>query len=118
MKEKTKNLARIAAAAVLALAALVPALAGDEPKVVQLTGYITDEWCGAKNANPEGAGCARDCARKGSELAIVSDGKMYRLSAKDKALEHLGHKVVVTGTLDAEGKVVQVRTIEKAKDKA
>ena len=34
----------------LALLAALLALAGDDAKDVKLTGYITDQWCGAKNA--------------------------------------------------------------------
>jgi hypothetical protein len=117
-----RSLASWMVISVLLLAGPISSRAGDAAKdagkEVRLTGYITDEWCGAKNANPEGAGCARDCAKKGSELAIYSDGKLYRLSAKDKALEYLGVRVVVTGTLDAEGKAVEVRSIEKAKEQA
>ena len=104
----------IAVALVAALTA--PAIAGDEAKQVELTGYITDEWCGAANANSRGAGCARDCAEKGSELAIYAEGKMYRLSNKKLALQHLGYEVVVRGTVDEEG-VVKVQTIEKADKK-
>lgn len=104
--------------AAFALAAFAPALAGDEAKKeVQLTGYITDEWCGKANANAQGAGCAKACAKKGSDLAVFADGKMYKLSNKEMALEHLGYEVVVTGTLDESG-TVQVASIAKAKKDA
>jgi len=107
--------------AVLTVAAMTAprVVAGEDAgPEVRLTGYITDEWCGANNANAKGADCARDCAKKGSELAIFADGKLYRLSNKNLALEHLGYRVVVTGTLDATSKIVHVRSIEKAKEQA
>lgn len=116
MKEFASCVAVLALALVVCVA--VPGARAEEAKLVHLTGYITDEWCGAKNANPGGADCARDCAKKGSELAIFSDGKLYRLSDKERSLEFLGSKVIVTGTLDAEDKKVNVRSIEKAKDQA
>ncbi len=103
----------------LALGGFAAVLAGEgegTKKEVKLTGYITDEWCGAKNAGAEGADCARDCAKKGSKLAIFSDGKLYILSDKEAALANLGYKVIVTGTLDDAG-VVQVSSIEKAEEK-
>ncbi len=105
----------LALAAILALAIAVPVAAGE--KEVKLTGYITDEYCGAKNANADGAGCAKACANKGSEMAIYADGKMYRLSDKKTALEHLGYEVVVTGTIQEDGSV-KVATIAKAEKKA
>ncbi len=112
-----KSMTRLVLAVLLASAAFGVALAAEEPKEIQLTGYITDEYCGAKNANPKGADCARDCAKKGSKMAIFSEGKIYLLSDKEAALAHLGYKVVVSGTL-GEGGVVQVRSIEKAKGEA
>jgi hypothetical protein len=102
----------------LALGAFTAVLAGDDvAKKVELTGYITDEWCGAKNANADGVACARACAEKGSKMAVFSDGKLYVLSDKKAALDNLGVKVVVTGTLDEEG-VVQVEAIEKVEDES
>lgn len=107
----------LALAALLAAAVCLPVLAGQAGKEVTLTGFITDEACGAKNANAEGAACARSCAEKGSALAIYADGKLYRLSDKQAALAHLGYKVVVTGTLTDDGAAVQVKSIEKAPEK-
>jgi hypothetical protein len=119
MKETiVKKLISLAAVAVFALAFAAPTLAGDASKEVKLTGYITDEWCGAKNANAEGVGCAKACAKKGSDMAIYSDGKLYKLSDKEAALKHLGVKVQVTGTLNEEGTTVQVTSIEQVKEKA
>lgn len=104
----------------LALGGFTAVLAGEgegAKKEVKLTGYITDEWCGAKNASADGVDCARDCAKKGSKMAIFSDGKLYILSDKDAALAHLGYEVIVKGTVDDAG-VVQVSSIEKAEKKA
>jgi hypothetical protein len=113
-----KKLLGAAALAVLSMVLVLPALAGEgaAAKDVTLSGYITDEWCGAKNANAEGSGCAAACAKKGANLAILSDGKMYILSNKELALSNLGHKVEVKGTLSEDGKTVNVKSIEKAKE--
>ena len=104
----------ILAVAALALAMPLGVLAGDAGKNVELTGYITDMWCGKANANAEGAGCIKACAKKGSDLAIFSEGKLYKLTDKDAALEHVGYEVVVTGTLHEDGSIT-ARTIKKAK---
>jgi hypothetical protein len=103
-------------AVVLALAA--PAVAG-EPAAQPTTmkGWITDSFCGAKNANAEGAQCARDCYKKGAKLELVADGKTYQISDQKAAFDHVGHEVVVTGTLDKD--TIKVDKIEAAKkDKA
>ena len=80
-------------------------------------GWITDSFCGAKNANAAGATCARDCYKKGAKLELVADGKTYQLSDQKAAFEHIGHEVVITGTIDKD--TIKVDKIEPAtKDKA
>ncbi len=102
----------------LVLAFAAPALAGDaaaQPTTVK--GWISDSYCGAKNANAEGATCARDCYKKGAKLELYADGKTYQISDQKTAFEHVGHEVVVTGTLDKD--MIKVEKIEAAKkDKA
>ena len=95
----------------------IPALAGDSAKSVELTGYITDVWCGKANANAEGAGCAKSCAKKGSDLAIYANGKLYTLDDKETALEHLGSEVVIKGTLTSKDHV-KIVSITKAEPKS
>lgn len=109
----------VALALMISLALLVsfPALAGEDGKQVKLTGWITDEWCGAKNANAEGKQCALDCAKKGSALVLYSDGKTYKLSDQKAALEHVGVEVTVSGSLAEDG-TVKVTAIEETKKKA
>lgn len=101
----------LAAVLGLALAVALPVAAGDA-ETVELTGWITDEWCGVKNANAEGAGCAK----KGAALVLATAGKLYKLSDKELALEHVGHKVTVKGTLTED--TLNVSSIEKAKEDA
>jgi hypothetical protein len=106
----------------LALAATGMAIAADTtagtaaaPTSVQ--GWITDSFCGAKNANEAGATCARDCYKKGAKLELVADGKTYQISDQKAAFEHIGHEVVITGTLDND--TIKVEKIQAAKkDKA
>ena len=82
-----------------------------------MKGWIVDSFCGAKNANAEGQGCAKDCFKKGAKLELVADGKTYQISDQKAASEHLGHEVVITGTLDKD--TIKVDKIEAAKkDKA
>src|SRR5262245_31059545 len=90
----------ISVSPVLALALLsAAALAGDAAQPTVLTGWITDSYCGAKNANSDGQQCAKDCFGKGAKLELLADGRTYQISDQ-KAAAHLGHEVVVTGTVD------------------
>lgn len=109
--------------AVAILVAAIPTIAGDaEAKAgqeVQLTGYFTDEWCGAANANEKGAGCAKACAKKGSAMAILADGKMYKVNDEDKqtAVDNVGQEVVVNGTILEDG-TLKIGKVEKAEAKS
>jgi hypothetical protein len=108
--------------AVLALAALLvaltlPVLAGEPGKEVKLTGWITDEWCGSKNANADGKSCALSCAKKGAALVLYSEGKSYKLSDQKAAADNVGAEVEVTGTLASDG-TIQVSGIASARKDA
>jgi hypothetical protein len=115
-ESQVKRTLSILAVLALFVAVTAPALAEGEANEVALTGWISDEWCGAKNANKNGADCARNCAKKGAALVLFTDGEMYKLSDKELALEHVGHKVLVTGTLA--GDTIEVAKIEEVKEKA
>jgi hypothetical protein len=110
-----KRLATLASMIALVVALVTPALAGDAGSTT-LTGWITDSYCGANNANAAGAQCIRDCAAKGAKLVLVAGGKTYNLSDQKLALEHVGHEVAVTGTLDKDGNVA-VAKIESVDSK-
>ena len=111
-----KKLVAIVVMLLVGCSLTAPVLAGDEGKQVELTGWLADQWCGANNANdkPASIACAKSCAEKGSAMVLVADGKTYELSDKELALEHLGHEVVVKGTLAPDGKI-EVASIEPAK---
>ena len=101
----------------LVLAVTLPVLAGDAEKAVKLTGWISDEWCGAKNANADGKACALSCAKKGAALVLYVDGKPYGLSDQKAAADHVGVEVVVTGTLAQDGTIRVTGIEENRKDK-
>jgi len=113
-----KRLISLGSVIALVLAMTAAAFAADAaapPTAVK--GWITDSFCGAKNANEAGATCARDCYKKGAKLELVADGKTYQISDQKAAFEHIGHEVVITGTLDKD--TIKVDKIEAAKkDKA
>ncbi len=113
-----KRLMSIGTVLALVLMLAAPVFAGDAAaQPTTMKGWITDSFCGAKNANAEGAQCAKDCYKKGAKLELVADGKTYQISDQKAAFDHVGHEVVVTGTLDKD--TIKVDKIEAAKkDKA
>jgi sugar/nucleoside kinase (ribokinase family) len=79
------------------------------------TGWISDDMCGAKNAEGS-AECASKCVKEhGAKYVFVNDGdkKVYAIDAQDKVAPHAGHHVVVRGTVD--GSALKLTSIEMAK---
>ena len=112
-----KKLAAIAGVLALIMVGTF-AYAGDAAKTENATtwtGWITDEACGAKNANAEGKACALKCHEKGSKLVLYTDSekKIMGLDNQDEAVKHVGHPVVVTGTM--EDGTIKVSKIEEKK---
>jgi hypothetical protein len=112
-----KRLMSLGSVLALVLAMTVAAFAADAAdQPTSMTGWITDSYCGAKNANAAGASCAKECYKKGAKLELVADGKTYQISDQKAAAEHIGHEVVITGTLDQDTiKVQQIETAKKEK---
>jgi hypothetical protein len=110
-----KSILRAAGTLALAAFAGTLALAGEAAKVT-VNGWITDSYCGAKNASAEGKVCALKCVEKGAKLVLVSsaDKKTFALDNQEKAKEHVGVEVKVTGTLDKASQSIKVESIEPA----
>jgi hypothetical protein len=82
-------------------------------------GSVTDDMCGAEHMM-EGMNdkeCADECVKMGAVYALfVPDDKKTYLADDPKKLEpYAGENVVVKGTVSADGKSIQVSSIEKAK---
>ncbi|SRR5581483_6282976 len=81
----------------------------------ELTGYIADANCaakqGAKAASEGHAGCAAGCIKKGAKAVLLTeDGKVYKIADQDKVVEHAGHKVTIDGKL--EGDTIHVNSVK------
>ncbi|HEV8700333.1 MAG TPA: hypothetical protein VGV60_03565 [Candidatus Polarisedimenticolia bacterium] len=117
--------------AVLALVALPAAFACDKDKNVNaqaagsdqsgptrevaLTGYLTDSYCGAANANAQGKSCALECVKKGAKVQLYANEKLYTLDQSKVADGHIGVPVRVKGTLDEGTGTIKVASIEVVK---
>ena len=93
--------------ALTVIALFLPALAAAD----SWTGWITDDHCGAKGAKADHATCAKKCLDQGGKLVFFNnaDQKLYNLDNQKLAEEHLGHEVVVKGSV--EGDSIKVDSI-------
>ena len=77
----------------------------------EFTGYVIDETCASKPAMKGNEACARKCIKGGSPAVLLSsDAKVYKLDDQAQAVEHAGHKVKISGTLD--GDTIKVESIK------
>jgi hypothetical protein len=83
----------------------------------EFQGYVTDDMCAAEHMM-EGMNdkeCADECVKMGAAYALFvpDDAKMYLADDPKKLEPHAGENVVVTGTVSADGKSIQVTSIRK-----
>jgi hypothetical protein len=82
------------------------------------TGVITDKMCGASHAamkvTPD-AKCVRDCAKAGSQYALLEGKNLYTLSHAKAPDTYAGQRVRVSGTLDEKTRTIQVESIAAVK---
>jgi hypothetical protein len=81
-----------------------PLLPSPVAAAVNLTGMITDSYCGARHrrgSQQSSAECARACVRKGASYVLVDGDRRYQLTGQGEALDKLaGQRANVTGTLE------------------
>jgi hypothetical protein len=100
---------------------LAVAVLASVPGKQTFTGVITDDNC--PNANhsrmqmgPTDAECAMACIDAHGAMYGLYDGKnFYTLSDQKTPQKFAGRRVVVTGTLDAKTRTIQVTSIAAAK---
>ena len=82
-----------------------------------MSGTISDANCGAKHAAAAASdtACVKSCIKRGTAAVLVSDGKVYKISAdsQDKVKELAGQKVTVNGKV--EGDTITIESAEPAK---
>ncbi len=82
-----------------------------------LSGTVGDSMCGAKHeaASAADVACIKKCVKGGASPIIISDGKVYHITAgsQEKVLPLLGDKVIVNGKLD--GDTIDIASVEAAK---
>jgi len=78
------------------------------------SGVVSDDHCGAKHAaaSDAAASCVAKCVAGGAKYVLVSEGKVYKLTAQDKFASLAGKSVKVSGTEDAG--TITVASVEAA----
>jgi len=83
-----------------------------------MSGTVGDSMCGAKHeaAGASDAACVAKCVKGGASPVIISDGKVYKISAESQAkvMPLLGMKVTVNGKMD--GDTIDIASVQAAKD--
>ena len=81
------------------------------PASVTLDGYISDSKCGrAHGAEGPDPACVSKCISQGAKPVFVDDktGSVWTIDDPDAVKGHYGHHVTMTGTADADKKVVHI----------
>ena len=68
----------------------------------EFNAYISDAKCGAKHASDMNTKCIQGCVKGGAAPVAVVGDKVYKVNDASIVMDHLGHKVVITGKLDGE----------------
>jgi hypothetical protein len=78
------------------------------------SGTIVDEKCGAKHADASEASqkCVNGCIKGGSAPVFATGDKVMKLANPDAVKDHYGHKVTITGDLDAATNTITVKSVK------
>jgi hypothetical protein len=90
-----------------------------------VTGWVSDESCGAEHVKPGGEDCVKKCIKGAVELnpewtpqkmVFVTDGEheIWVVENPDRLKGNEGKHVRITGTLDREKKSLRVRSSSNA----
>jgi hypothetical protein len=81
-----------------------------------VTGWISDDKCGAKGANAKGEACTKKCIEGGAKAVLVNDadGKVLAIDNADAVKGHEGHHVTVTGHVDSAKGSIHVASLKMA----
>ena len=73
----------------------------DMGKSTTVNGWVSNDKCGAKDANEKGGACTKKCLAAGAKMVIVTDGdqKVLAVDNQDALMGHEGHHVAVTGSM-------------------
>ena len=74
--------------------------------------YISDSKCAGKHAADMNGKCVQNCVKGGQTPVAVVGDKVYKVDDNAKVMDHLGHKVVITGKAD--GDTLKIDSVKMA----
>lgn len=89
-------------------------------KATKVSGWVSDEKCGAEGAKAEAAECTKKCIEGGKKVVFVTDKdkKVLSVTNPETLKGHEGHHVQVNGHVnDADGSI-HVMSVKMVKEKA
>ena len=101
-----------------------------EEKPSAVTGWVSDEACGAQHTKGGGADCVRKCLRGGASVGhpewkaqrmvfvADADGQIWIVDNPEALKGHEGEHVTLTGRMDAKAKTVRVAEARPIKEEA
>ena len=101
--------------------------ASAKSKPITVTGWVSDESCGALHTKPGGEDCVLKCLRGGAHVGhpewkpqrmvfVTDEGQKIWIVINPKALKGLeGKHVTITGHLQAASKKIRVTTASEVK---
>lgn len=111
----------IAALVLVAFSGWEGGVAAETP--VRVTGEVVALQCyprlGEDGRGPAHASCARHCAEAGSDLGVVTDEQLYRVTGEasvvDQMREHMAETVTVEGVATDRGqeRLLEVRAVSR-----
>jgi len=97
--------------------------AGDKNKSITVTGWVSDEACGAAHTKPGREDCVRKCLKGGADIGhpewkpqrmvfVTDTGQKIWVVENPEALKgHEGHHLKITGQVDTSKKTVHVNEV-------
>ncbi|MGA8761598.1 MAG: hypothetical protein WB562_01810 [Candidatus Sulfotelmatobacter sp.] len=85
----------------------------DMGKTMTVNGWVSNDKCGAKDANAKGEACTKKCLAAGAKMVIVTDKdkKILMVDNPDALKGHEGHHIAVTGHVSADSIHVESATM-------
>ena len=73
----------------------------DMGKSATVKGWVSNDKCGAKDANAKGEACTKKCLAAGAKMVIVTDKdqKILMVDNPDALKGHEGHHIAATGSV-------------------
>jgi hypothetical protein len=86
----------------------------DTGKASTITGWVSDEKCGAKNASAAGEACSKKCIEAGQKVVFVNDKdmKVWNVDNPEALKGHEGHHVKVKGQVNADAGTVHIENVK------